>query len=241
MARVCFVAILVVLLPGALALAEPSAADKRRAGELAARSAESYKRGEYQVAVAQLRQAYALYPQPNLLYNLGRSLEKLGDAKGAIDAYEQYLSTADAIPDREAIAKRVAALKAELPAEAVEKPPPPEKQPADEVVHAGGPAQQQQQQPRARSTVAPWLTISAGVVIGGGGGALAAYAIDRHDAALRASTGVAAQRLQQTAQKSALAANVLVPVGAVIAVVGIVWRIHVGRVRATASGVAIAF
>src|SRR5580704_9417382 len=110
-----WVLIALLVLASSPVAADPSPADKRRAAELAAQSGEHYRHGEYEIAVALLRQAYTLYPQPNLLYNLGRSLEKLGDVPGAIEAYEQYLATGSDIHDRDAITERVQALRAKLP------------------------------------------------------------------------------------------------------------------------------
>lgn len=88
--------------------------DKQRAAHLAAEGAQHYKQGEFEVSAALLRQAYALYPQANLLYNLGRSLEGMGDFAGAIDAYERYLATATKIEDRGAIERRITTLKAQI-------------------------------------------------------------------------------------------------------------------------------
>jgi hypothetical protein len=92
----------------------PESANRKRAAQLSAQSAQSYKRGEFEVAAVLLRQAYALYPEPNLLYNLARALEGMGDKAGAVDAYEKYLATAKRIEDRGAIERRVATLKGEL-------------------------------------------------------------------------------------------------------------------------------
>src|SRR5688500_9277618 len=89
-------------------------ASKQRAAELSAQSAKHYKRGEFEVSAALLRQAYALYAEPNLLYNLARSLEGMGDKQGAVDAYDRYLATGKDIEDRGAIERRVSLLRREL-------------------------------------------------------------------------------------------------------------------------------
>jgi len=122
----------VVFLVSAIASADP-ASDKQRAGELAAESAQHYKRGEFELSAALLRKAYGLYPEPNLLYNLARSLEGMGDKAAAVEAYDAYLQTAKQVEDRGAVERHVATLKAELvdkmartrPREKPHEPPPP--------------------------------------------------------------------------------------------------------------------
>jgi tetratricopeptide (TPR) repeat protein len=217
--------LLATLLVAPTALAEPTAADKQRAAELAAQSAEHYKRGELEVAVALLRQAYALYPQPNLLYNLGRSLEKLGDAKGAIDAYAQYLAAAKNVPDRDIIEHRIAALKAKLPPEPPPPPPPPPARPP--VVAAPPPIVTS---PPSRAATAPsawpWVTLGMGVALEGTGGALGYLASQHHEDAVASKVATTAASLQSEAQHLALAANVLFAVGGVVAVTGLVWEVH---------------
>jgi tetratricopeptide (TPR) repeat protein len=211
-----------------LAVAEPSVADKQRAAELAAQSAEHYKRGELEVAVALLRQAYALYPQPNLLYNLGRSLEKLGDAKAAVDAYQQYLADAKDVPDRPAIERRIAALQATLPPEPAAPPAPPPSIPTPAPAPApviATPSAVVATAP-ARTGAWPWLTIGVGVVLGGTGGVLGYLSSTRHDDAVASTVGASAASLQAEAQHLALAANVLFVVGGVVAASGIVWVVH---------------
>ena len=217
----------------ATAFGEPTAADKQRAAELAAQSAEHYKRGELEIAVALLRQAYALYPQPNLLYNLGRSLEKLGDAKGAIDAYEQYLAAAKSVADRDAIEHKIAALKATLA-------PEPVPQPAEPPVHSPTPVPSAPSSPpstpppsshvvvsgEVHPSALPWLTLGAAVALGGTGGAFGYLASQRHDSAVASPVGTTAASLQTEAQHFALAANVLFAAAGVAAIAAIVWEIH---------------
>ena len=92
-----------------------AAPDKRaHALELAAESERAYKDGKFEKAADLLRKAHDTYPEPILLYNLGRALEGMGDQKGAVDAYEQYLRDAKKIDDRPAIERRVATLKAQI-------------------------------------------------------------------------------------------------------------------------------
>lgn len=215
---------------GRVAEAEPSAADKRRAGELAAQSAVHYKRGEFEIAAALLKQAYALYPEPNLLYNLGRTLEKQGDLKGAIEAYQRFLVTATSIDDRPAIERHLAELEAKLPPEPTPEPKAQPKEPAPPAPRPAPPppAVVVVARPVESPSVMPWITIGAGVAIAGAGGGAALYATNRHDAAVHATVGTTAQALQDTASHYALAANVMFAVGGAVAIAGIVWRVRAG-------------
>src|SRR5438132_8438537 len=81
---------------------------KARALALFADSDKAYKAGEFERAGELLRAAYDLYPEPILLYNLGRALESTNDHPGAIDAYERYLKASPEAKDRGAVERRIA-------------------------------------------------------------------------------------------------------------------------------------
>src|SRR5262245_17506107 len=94
--------------PAATATKEPSpASNKVRAAELFKKSSEAYMRGEFETTVKLLDEAYALDPQPVLVYNTARAHEGLGHADEAIRLYERYLSEEPSSPDRGAIEQRV--------------------------------------------------------------------------------------------------------------------------------------
>jgi tetratricopeptide (TPR) repeat protein len=107
------VTVVFALMMGASSLAH--AQDKRaQAVQLADESEKAYKAGQFEKAAELLRKAHATFPEPLLLYNLGRALEGMGDTKAAVEAYEQYLNDAKHIDDRPAIERRIATLKAQL-------------------------------------------------------------------------------------------------------------------------------
>jgi len=83
-----------------VAHAQPSTTDRERAVALFRESDAHYKRGEFERAAALLREAYALHPEPLLLYNLARALDGPGDFVGAIEQYERHLKLATGNPDR---------------------------------------------------------------------------------------------------------------------------------------------
>jgi tetratricopeptide (TPR) repeat protein len=101
-----------VIAAAAVAHAQPD--KKAQALQLAAESERAYKDGKFEKSAELLRKAHGIYPEPILLYNLGRALEGIGDTKAAVEAYEQYLHDAKQIDDRPAIERRLATLKSQL-------------------------------------------------------------------------------------------------------------------------------
>lgn len=57
-----------------------------------------YKARDYRHAIEKFLQAYALDPDPNLLFNTARCYEAMGDTDNAIEKYETFLSKGDADP-----------------------------------------------------------------------------------------------------------------------------------------------
>src|SRR5689334_2035256 len=57
-----------------------------------------YKIRDYRHAVEKFLQAYALDQDPNLLFNIARCYESMGDPDSAIEKYETFLSKPDADP-----------------------------------------------------------------------------------------------------------------------------------------------
>jgi tetratricopeptide (TPR) repeat protein len=88
-----------------------SAKDQKKAADLFKKSVDAYRKGDFQTTVDLLTQAYALDPQPVLLYNLARAQEGLGNTDAAIDAYEKFLSQEPKAADRGAIEQRLTTLR----------------------------------------------------------------------------------------------------------------------------------
>lgn len=86
--HVWFVALGLILGAGSAA-ADP----KAKAKEHMAKAAEAYKAGQFADAQTELNAAYALDPQPQLLYSIGQIYVKLGQCGEAIMFYEQFLET----------------------------------------------------------------------------------------------------------------------------------------------------
>jgi tetratricopeptide (TPR) repeat protein len=238
------------------------AGDKRsQAVQLAEDSEKAYKAGHFEHAADLLRKAHELYPEPILLYNLGRALEGMGDAKNAIAAYERYLRDAKEIDDRGAIERRVSTLKAQIVREQHGPPPAPPDAPPEQQQ----PPQQQQQAPphddtlpshdeplppRAvpmsgsqvggtneadRSTFLPWITIGAGGVVALTGALYGWRASTNHDDAVNEPSQQRAIELQKAATHDASIANVLFVAGGMIVIGGAVWEYFDWKHRDRAS------
>jgi tetratricopeptide (TPR) repeat protein len=85
--------------------------DQKKAADLFKKSVDAYRKGDFQTTVDLLTQAYALDPQPVLLYNLARAQEGLGNTDAAIDAYEKFLAQDPKAADRGAIEQRLTTLR----------------------------------------------------------------------------------------------------------------------------------
>lgn len=59
-----------------------------------AQGAEFYRRGRFAEAVAELTEAYALWPNPTILYALAQAYEGGSEVDRAIETYERYLAEA---------------------------------------------------------------------------------------------------------------------------------------------------
>jgi tetratricopeptide (TPR) repeat protein len=174
----------------------------------------AYKAGKFEDAADLLRQAYDLFPEPLLLYNLGRAQEGLGDRKGAIDSYERYLAEAEQVDDRGAIERRIATLRAQIAQQEAdakklrEVPPPPPVDTRTDFEKYG-----------------PWATIGAGGVLIGTGIVFGVRSGSKHDDAVAAPGQRDAAQLQASAQHYATIANVLFVVGGIAAAGGIGWKV----------------
>jgi len=214
------------LLPLLFATAAHAEPDKRaQALQLFEQSDKAYKAGKFEQAADLLRKAYGIYPEPILLYNLGRALEGMGDAKDAVDEYEHYLHVAKHVDDRGAIERRIETLKAQLEKQQEADHPPPPPPP---------PALPPQPPPAATPVIEDELDVPATVgwvAVGTGGalivtGALFGWrASANHDDAVNEPVQTKAADLQSTAQHDATIANVMLAIGGAIAIGGGVYEL----------------
>lgn len=146
-----------------------------------------YQDGKYIEAHVEFLAAYRLSRLPDLLYNLGRVSEKMGQPAEAADYYERYLKERADAPDREALQADIERLRRE----AAPRPAPP---PAAAAPSPPKPAPP----PPPRRALPPWPALGllgggaallvVGVALGGAahGAAGQVEAAERFDAALDA-------------------------------------------------------
>lgn len=248
--------VIAIVATASLTSAQPTETDKEHALALFKASDQQYKRGEFEKAAELLREAYSLFPEPILLYNLARALEGSGDAVGAIDHYERFLAAAPAIEDRGAIERRVATLKAELarrdaaavvatrtPLPIVERDG--TRNATSDGMQAGSPSSPDATNGAAsldapvRPRVLPWVIVGTGVVALAAGGTFGYLSRARHDDAVDEPVQAEAARLQDQAHRFATIANVALIGGGVLVVGGAVWTVIDRRRRRGATATAI--
>jgi tetratricopeptide (TPR) repeat protein len=206
--------------------AAPTAADKVR--DLAKRSADAYRRGDFKEAITLLDEAIAIDPQPVLYFNRGRAQEGLGNTDEAIKSYETYLEKDPNTRDRGAIEQRVATLKkqqeervalekakAEQAQRDREGPPPSTPTPPPEP-------------PRKRS-IGPYIVMGAGVVGLAAGAVFGVTALGSKDDAKSEPIQRNAIDLRDDAESSATLSTVFFIVGGVLLAGGATWWVLDGR------------
>lgn len=211
---------------------KPTKAQQQHAEQLFEKSAEAYRSGDFKAAVALLKEAYAIDPEPALLYNLARAYEGLGDVDLAIETYERYLKADPKAKDRGAIEQRVVTIKREREEKAaLAKQRDDERRRADEAARAASEAEAQRTRdaatvgdapPRSRS-VLPYVIMGAGVASLGVGTVFGVMASSKHSDAETARTQQDAIATQDSAESSATISTVGLIAGGTLVAAGAVW------------------
>jgi tetratricopeptide (TPR) repeat protein len=192
----------------------------------------AYKRGEFENAAKLLRDAYDLYPEPILLYNLARALEGMGDTEGAILNYERFLDNAKTVEDRGAIERRLATLKEQLAAkEQASKPKPPDQPPVvvPPPIVVPPPHREPVQVDAPSSSLPPVATIALGGLAIGAGAYIGRLSRNEHDLAVSDPVQLEAQQHQDRARSYATTANITMAAGGAVVLGGLIWEIIVLR------------
>lgn len=229
--------------------AQPPKAKRRRAIRLFKRSQSAYEEGRFQDAADLLEKAYALDPNPTLLFNLARAKEGAGDWEGTIETYRRYLEADPKAKDRAAIERRIKNIEAQLEQrraleqkaeeerkrrEAVERQAEEERQRREALEKERrakpppppppAPPPPVKMEPRAVSPW-PWIILGVGALGVGAGGVLGAMAADKHTLAVDEPVQTTAKELDDRAQGFALGANIAFAAGGAVALAGLVWGI----------------
>jgi len=244
---------LALFLAPATASAQAAPPDKARAVELFKKSEDAYRAGDFDKAIKLLDEAYALDPQPVLVYNRARAAEGIGDFDGAIAGYEKFLAEEPNTRDRGAIEQRLATLKRQRDERAAlvkerdarrdaPPPPPPPPPPREEPA----PPPPTPEKPAQRS-VYPYVVAGAGGVGLVMGTIFGVMALGKKDDAVNERTQQKSMDLKDSADGLATASTVSFVIGSVLVVAGVTWwvldskKTSAGRVGpyVTASGVGV--
>src|SRR6187401_1842766 len=165
------------LVPASARAAEPRASQASSSvDQLNEQGAALYAARDYRRAIEKFIQAYAIDPDPNLLFNIARCYEELGEVDAAIEKYETFSKTpgADARGLKRA-RESLAALReardgaSARPAEA----PPPAAAPSPEPAQARAPEE--------HSRVLPWLTLGGSALFAAAGTTFYLLGASDHD------------------------------------------------------------
>ncbi|MCX4242065.1 tetratricopeptide repeat protein [Paraliomyxa miuraensis] len=117
--------------------------------ELSAQAVERFQAKDYDGAVSLFQQAYAIDPQPNYLFNIGRVYEEKGDLENAVVYYQKFVGQSGVdLESRQAATERLKVLREALAQLESNKEPEPKdvgpEQPKDDTVE---PVPDEQDQP----------------------------------------------------------------------------------------------
>jgi tetratricopeptide (TPR) repeat protein len=207
--------------PARVARADETAAQDARALDLFEKSEAAYDSGRFADAVALLKASYAIKKEPVLLYNLGRAYEGIGDPAAAAQAYEAFLAAQPSAPDRGALERRIATLRAQLAErDALRKR-------AQESAAAAS---------ARRASAVPWVVAGVGAAGLVAGGVVGILAHQRNEQAKQEPTYARADVLHAQAQSQAMVSTVCFIAGGVVLAGGLLWGIlDVSAARRSAS------
>jgi anti-sigma factor RsiW len=174
-----------------------------------------------------LLEAYALQPEPVILFNLARAYEGLGDLQKAIEAYGRYLDRDPSASDRKSIEQRIATLKKQVDdVAALEKQRDEERARAIEARRAAADAERRaelEEQRKRRPSAVPWVVAGVGVLGVGVGLVLGVVSHDHYASAVSEPFKSPAEADYAAARNFANGANAAFVAGGVIAAAGASW------------------
>jgi tetratricopeptide (TPR) repeat protein len=195
------------------ALPERGSAAHAEALALYHRGAREYELGHFDDAITLLTRAYELSGEPVLQYDLARAYEGKGDLALAVRGYEAFLAGQKDIPDRAAIERRVATVRAQIADRARL-----EREAADARARAAA------LRPPAPVHPWPWVVMGAGAAAALVGTGFAVAAEVTHHAATEATTPqLDTANANSRASRWATAATVSFVAGGALAAGGVVY------------------
>jgi len=139
-----------------------------------------YKQRDYRRAAEKFLQTYALEPDPNLLFNIARCYDALGDASAAIEKYEAFLAKPDADPQgKKRAEKALQALRQGKPSSALSASTLPPSLASSPDGEAGG--ADLAAAPKRPFGVLPFVALGAGVAVTAVGAIFYVLGVQDHD------------------------------------------------------------
>lgn len=157
-----------------------------------------FQKKEYERAAELFQKAYALIPYHDLLFNVARSRELMGDKEGAVEWYRAYLATKPV--DETTVIHRLKLLGGEPTSKPLEQQP--------QVI---GPTVE-----TAPVSYLPWITLTAGVAVGALGAFYGLSAVDSAEQARKATLPASHSRFKDQAESEALIADISLGVSALV-------------------------
>lgn len=189
--------------------------DRQRSLRLFEESAEHYNEGRFTVAAELLQEAYELYPEPILLYNLGRALEGAGDPQAALEAYERYLQEDPQSDKRGAVQARIETLRDQVE----------ERNALEEEARRAREGSVSTTDTRTKVNPVPWVVAGVGVVGLGVGAVFGLMATSAHADAVDDPVMLSAAQSAEDADTYAMIANVSFIAGGILAAIGVTWGV----------------
>jgi len=181
-------------------------------------------------AIALFEEAYAIHPEANYLFNIGRVYEEKGDLETALTYYERFVAHPEAAPDAKRMTEaRIEELRAKLPPPSPDpiEPPPPRPRASDtsprtnDLSLADTPAPARAPRGNLRLRIGGYSLLGGGAAILAIGAGFAGAALAQH----RRLDGLTMLEARDDAirrgEQSSLIADSLFIAGGVVAIAGL--------------------
>lgn len=198
-----------------------------------------YRAQKYTAAVEKFEEAYRLFPEPNLLFNIGKAKEASGDLDGAMVAYEKCAASSEATASTRAKATERASMLRTAKLKSKVAPSDAELSPAPAPGVTGAPVTVATNPKKSEGPgVLPWVVGGIGVALVGTGAVFFGLGASDHgkiaDAKSNAMNGVApltrveAEELADSGESKKTIGTALIAGGVVAAAGGAVWALLSG-------------
>ncbi len=216
MRRLMWALLAAALVFGSFQMSAWAASATKQVEELSIKAATAYGEGDYDKAIDLFKQAYALQPVPNLLFNIAKVYEKTQNWDEAENNYKEFIKSPDAdAKAREVALERIDAIKAIKAAnKEAEKPVDPVDKPEDKPAVVAPPPK--------KASLVPWIVLGSGVAVAGTGAVFGILALGKQTKFEEATNADDKRDLRSSGKTFALLADIGYGVGAAAGIVGII-------------------